>query len=423
MSSKPTRPFRPNSGKKEVRVNAGSSRPFIPSFVPTGKANPVNFFMPMQKQQQVEYVKLFVGQVPRSWDEKQLRHLFRSFGSIAEVAIIRERNSRRSKGCGFVNFYELNDAQRAIDVLHNTRACGAMSNPLQVRFASGTKYSTPHRSASSISTKQYNPDPQTAEFKLFIGMIPKTITEEDLHNIFNNPNYGEVDEITILRDADLQSKGCAFLRMKTIEQAERVRDHFNNRFLFADAPHASVIKFADSDREKKVRRMHSALRGLTLRAASEEDTEHYENLYEQSKQLGIPPPTIISPDNPGQEEVLLASMTFPFERIVHVPQGAVQFCSVEPLIQLNSVKDFIQGPKGANILIGNIPNEFSDLQLGQIFSCFGTVLSAKILILDSDAVSPGLSKRNSNILSQSYGLISFNSAEAVRSVMEFLTSK
>ncbi len=48
------------------------------------------------------------------------------------------------------------------------------------------------------------------ENKLFIGMLPKTIDEEDLHSMF--APYGELREVHIIRGPEGSSKGCAFVK-------------------------------------------------------------------------------------------------------------------------------------------------------------------------------------------------------------------
>lgn len=48
------------------------------------------------------------------------------------------------------------------------------------------------------------------ENKLFIGMLPKTIDEEDLNSMF--APYGELREVHIIRGPEGSSKGCAFVK-------------------------------------------------------------------------------------------------------------------------------------------------------------------------------------------------------------------
>jgi len=55
-------------------------------------------------------VKLFVGQVPRVWEDRDIFYYFKRFGNILEARIIRDRSAQQvHKGCAFLkclNFHE-----------------------------------------------------------------------------------------------------------------------------------------------------------------------------------------------------------------------------------------------------------------------------------------------------------------------------
>ena len=59
-------------------------------------------------------VKLYVGNLPYSTSEDELRELFAQAGNVVSVAVIRDRDSGRSKGFGFVEMESDADAQAAI---------------------------------------------------------------------------------------------------------------------------------------------------------------------------------------------------------------------------------------------------------------------------------------------------------------------
>jgi RNA recognition motif-containing protein len=58
--------------------------------------------------------KLYVGSLPYSVDENQLRELFEPFGQLESVRVINDKFSGRSKGFGFVEFADGEAALEAI---------------------------------------------------------------------------------------------------------------------------------------------------------------------------------------------------------------------------------------------------------------------------------------------------------------------
>uniref|UniRef100_A0A087XMT5 RRM domain-containing protein n=1 Tax=Poecilia formosa TaxID=48698 RepID=A0A087XMT5_POEFO len=75
-------------------------------------------------QPDIDAIKMFVGQIPRSWSEEQLRELFEPFGSVYEINVLRDRsqNPPQSKaGCCFVTYYTRKSALEAQNSLHNLK--------------------------------------------------------------------------------------------------------------------------------------------------------------------------------------------------------------------------------------------------------------------------------------------------------------
>lgn len=58
--------------------------------------------------------KLYVGNLPYSATEDSVRSLFEQVGTTAQVTIIMDRETGRSKGFGFVEMETDDDAQEAI---------------------------------------------------------------------------------------------------------------------------------------------------------------------------------------------------------------------------------------------------------------------------------------------------------------------
>ena len=68
--------------------------------------------------------KLFVGSLPWSIDERALQSAFEAHGAVVSAKIIKDRDTGRSRGFGFVEMENSSDAQSAIKALHQSEFNG-----------------------------------------------------------------------------------------------------------------------------------------------------------------------------------------------------------------------------------------------------------------------------------------------------------
>jgi RNA recognition motif-containing protein len=69
-------------------------------------------------------MNIFVGSLPFSIDEADLRESFEAYGTVDSVKIITDKFTGRSKGFGFVEMPNDDDAQKAIDELNGATVQG-----------------------------------------------------------------------------------------------------------------------------------------------------------------------------------------------------------------------------------------------------------------------------------------------------------
>ncbi|XP_068581976.1 CUGBP Elav-like family member 5a isoform X2 [Cebidichthys violaceus] len=90
-------------------------------------------------------------------------------------------------------------------------------------------------------------------------MLNKQQTEEDVYRLFEP--YGVIEECTVLRGPDGNSKGCAFVKFSTHTEAQSAISalHGSQTMPFSLPPQGAssslVVKFADTDKERTIRRM------------------------------------------------------------------------------------------------------------------------------------------------------------------------
>ena len=68
--------------------------------------------------------KIYVGNLSHSTNEDALQAMFASHGAVRSVAIIRDRFSGQSRGFGFVEMDNDNEAQAAIDATNGQQLDG-----------------------------------------------------------------------------------------------------------------------------------------------------------------------------------------------------------------------------------------------------------------------------------------------------------
>jgi RNA recognition motif-containing protein len=68
--------------------------------------------------------KLYVGNLPYTTTDDELREAFESYGEVLSATIITERGTGRSKGFGFVEFNTEEEAQSAISGMNGTNLGG-----------------------------------------------------------------------------------------------------------------------------------------------------------------------------------------------------------------------------------------------------------------------------------------------------------
>jgi RNA recognition motif-containing protein len=68
--------------------------------------------------------KLFVGSLPWSVNDDELKETFEKHGTVVSAKVITDRDTRRSRGFGFVEMESSSDANNAIQALNDSELNG-----------------------------------------------------------------------------------------------------------------------------------------------------------------------------------------------------------------------------------------------------------------------------------------------------------
>lgn len=81
--------------------------------------------------------KLFVAGLDWATDSDALRSMFAAFGTVSEANVVTDRETKRSRGFGFVEMSSQAEAELAIKEL-NGKAVGSSSRELVVKWKEDT---------------------------------------------------------------------------------------------------------------------------------------------------------------------------------------------------------------------------------------------------------------------------------------------
>ncbi|XP_065341305.1 CUGBP Elav-like family member 1 isoform X15 [Cloeon dipterum] len=229
----------PNAGHLNYESLFGRQHVVTSANKPQLQRNMNNRCVEMLDQPDPDAIKMFVGQIPRSMDEEKLRQMFEEFGKVHQINVLRDKVTSQSKGCCFVTFYTRKAALDAQNALHNIKTLTGMHHPIQMKPADSENRN---------------------ERKLFVGMLSKKCNENDVRGMFGT--FGTIEECTVLRDTNGQSKGCAFVTYTSKQCAiNAIKAMHHSQTMELDSLISQgcssplVVKFADTQKEKDQKRL------------------------------------------------------------------------------------------------------------------------------------------------------------------------
>ncbi|KAJ8527269.1 hypothetical protein K7X08_029746 [Anisodus acutangulus] len=389
-----------------------------------------------------ESVKLFVGQVPKQMTEEQVMEMFKELAVINEVNIIKDKTTRASRGCCFVICPSREEADKAITACHNKHTLPGASSPLQVKYADG--------------------ELERLEHKLFVGMLPKNVSDTEASSLFSQ--YGTITDLQILRGSQQTSRGYAFLKYEKKEQAIAAVEALNGKHTMEGSTVPLVVKWADTERERQARRAQKAL----SQASNASNSGQHPSLYGSLSMGYMPPYNGYGYQTPGTYGLMqyhqpsvqnqpsfqntvpsrnqrgtlrgvapgltpgiiprnyamlpgsyLASayravqglqypMRYPGGVTGYLPPYTANRHSAASSDVSSNTGGQVEGPPGANLFIYHIPQEFGDQELANTFQQFGTVLSAKVFVDKATGVS------------KCFGFVSYDSPDAAQSAIKMM---
>ncbi|XP_016351733.1 CUGBP Elav-like family member 5 isoform X3 [Sinocyclocheilus anshuiensis] len=365
---------------------------------PMNGSEPISIHLDNGTMKDQDAIKLFIGQIPRNLEEKDLKPLFEQFGKIHELTVLKDRYTGMHKGCAFLTYCARESAIKAQNALHEQKTLPGMTRPIQVKPADS--------------------ESRGEDRKLFVGMLNKQQTEEDVYRLFEP--YGVIEECTVLRGPDGNSKGCAFVKFSTHTEAQsaisglhgsQTMPLMQQQAAIMAASHGGYLAPSVAFPATQIHQVGA----LNMNGLPPTPMTPVSGLSSPPANLASSAmPSIMTPivngfsgiphqANGHQVEAVYTNGLQPYstqsptaaDTLQQAFMGVQQYTAIYPATTLTPIGQTLpqpaqiiqqqqqqqrEGPEGCNLFIYHLPQEFGDNELMQMFLPFGSVISSKVFM-------------------------------------------
>lgn len=373
------------------------NNPGQPQVQPQGQAQP----QVQPQQNPFQSASLYVGDLHPDANEGLLYELFSRVGPVASIRVCRDAVTRRSLGYAYVNFHNVQDAERALDTMNFT---DIKDKPCRIMWS------------------QRDPTlRKTGVGNIFIKNLATSIDNKSLFDTFSV--FGNILSCKVTADEEGSSKGFGYVHFETDEAAQEAIKKLDGCQI--EGQTVSVVLYQRrADRAGVSDWTNLYLKQFPL-SWSEEQLQGIVGAYGETTSV------LISRDEEGKSkgfafinfadhEGASAALEELNGKEVKDDEGETftlyaaqaqkkQERSRELKRQMDIMKhEKIMKLQGMNLYVKNLDDDITDDQLREFFAPFGTITSARVM---RDESQGGISK--------GFGFVCYSSAEeATRAVAE-----
>ncbi|XP_049421983.1 CUGBP Elav-like family member 4 isoform X7 [Epinephelus fuscoguttatus] len=356
-------------------------------------------------------IKLFIGQIPRNLEEKDLKPLFEEFGKIYELTVLKDRFTGMHKGCAFLTYCARESALKAQSALHEQKTLPGMNRPIQVKPADSegrggcafVKFSSHAEAQAAINSLHGGQTMPGASSSLVVKFADtdKERTLRRMHQmagqlgIFSPMTiqfgaYGAYSHAVSLSPAGEETQ---MMQQQAALMAATQGSYLNPMAAIAAAQMQQMAAFNVNSLVATPMTPSSGTStppGISATAVPSIATPIGVNGFS-----ALPPQSNGQPTSepiytngihpyPAQSPTVTDPLQQAYAGVQHY--AAAYPAAYAPISQAFPQQPTIipqqqrEGPEGCNLFIYHLPQEFGDAELMQMFLPFGNVISAKVFV-------------------------------------------
>ncbi|XP_035273669.1 CUGBP Elav-like family member 4 isoform X5 [Anguilla anguilla] len=346
-------------------------------------------------------IKLFIGQIPRNLEEKDLKPLFEEFGKIYELTVLKDRFTGMHKGCAFLTYCARESALKAQSALHEQKTLPGMNRPIQVKPADSegrggcafVKFSSHAEAQAAINTLHGGQTMPGASSSLVVKFADtdKERTLRRMHQMAGQ--LGIFSPMTIQFGAYGAYSHAQMMQQQAAIMAASQGSYLNPMAAIAAAQMQHMAAFNVNGLVAAPMTPSSGTStppGISAAAVPSIATPIGVNGFSALPPQSNGPPTSeaiytngIHP-YPAQSPTVADPLQQAYAGVQHY--AAAYPAAYAPISQAFPQQPAIipqqqrEGPEGCNLFIYHLPQEFGDAELMQMFLPFGNVISAKVFV-------------------------------------------
>ncbi|XP_047437654.1 CUGBP Elav-like family member 4 isoform X15 [Mugil cephalus] len=374
-------------------------------------------------------IKLFIGQIPRNLEEKDLKPLFEEFGKIYELTVLKDRFTGMHKGCAFLTYCARESALKAQSALHEQKTLPGMNRPIQVKPADSegrggcafVKFSSHAEAQAAINSLHGGQTMPGASSSLVVKFADtdKERTLRRMHQmagqlgIFSPMTiqfgaYGAYSHAVSLSPAGEETQ---MMQQQAALMAATQGSYLNPMAAIAAAQMQQMAAFNVNGLVATPMTPSSVCAATTLRSYNDSvptfaGTSTPPGISATAvpsiaTPIGVNGFSALPPQSNGQptSEPIYTNGIHPYpaqsptvtDPLQQAYAGVQHYAAAYPAAYAPISQAFPQqptiipqqqreGPEGCNLFIYHLPQEFGDAELMQMFLPFGNVISAKVFV-------------------------------------------
>eukprot|EP00349_Pseudokeronopsis_sp_Brazil_P001108 CAMPEP_0202962926 /NCGR_PEP_ID=MMETSP1396-20130829/6947_1 /ASSEMBLY_ACC=CAM_ASM_000872 /TAXON_ID= /ORGANISM="Pseudokeronopsis sp., Strain Brazil" /LENGTH=663 /DNA_ID=CAMNT_0049683765 /DNA_START=126 /DNA_END=2117 /DNA_ORIENTATION=- len=360
--------------------------------------------IPAQPITPFQSASLYVGDLHAEVSESVLFDMFNRVGPVASIRVCRDSMNRRSLGYAYVNFHNVQDAERALDTMNFTDING---KPCRIMWS--------QRDPSLRKTGLGN---------IFIRNLAPTVDNKGLYDTFSV--FGNILSCKVATDESGKSKGYGYVHFETSEAAQDAIQKFDGMIIDDVEVKVSIFvrkqdraapsvwtniylkQFPTSWDEVKLRELFSTYGDIQSVALSRDA---------DGKSKGFGFVNLTSHEAASRAVAELNNKTIEDGGVSYTLYAGRAQKKNERTRELRAKQDNfnaerINKSQGKNLYVKNIADNVSDDVFRDAFAVFGKITSAKIM-----------RDKNDNTTSRGFGFVCYETQEDATKAVNEMNNK